>query len=146
MKSPLLSTFGIGSLRSWAVIGCVVSAIGLIALGAGLPIVAATVTLGFGNGLFVVGAIGSMMRLAAARQGATGTRMGVFGAAQAIAAGLAGLIATGLLDLARIVLPTEAAYATVFGLEAVLFLAAAVMAVFTLAHPRHPTQYLQPGE
>lgn len=131
-----LSTFGIGSLRNWAVIGCVISAAGLIALGSGLPVIAATVTLGFGNGLFVVGAIGSMMRLAAAKEGATGTRMGVFGAAQAIAAGLAGLIATGVLDLARLALPTQAAYATVFGLEAVLFLAAAVMALYTLSAPR----------
>ena len=62
----LLSQFRLGSLRFWAITGCVVSAIGLLALGAALPIVPATVLLGLGNGLFVVGAIGSMMQLAAA--------------------------------------------------------------------------------
>ena len=140
-----LSTLRMGSLRSWAVSGCVISAIGLIGLGAGLPLIPFTVVLGLGNGLFVVGAIGSMMRLASAREGAAGTRMGVFGAAQAIAAGLAGLIATGVLDLARLALPLDMAYATVFGLEAVLFLAAALVAARLLT-ARDLTPSLQPGE
>jgi BCD family chlorophyll transporter-like MFS transporter len=138
----ILSTFGVGSLRGWAVLGCIVSAIGLVGLGAALPLVPFTVILGFGNGLFVVGAIGSMMRLAAERAGATGTRMGVFGAAQAIAAGLAGLVATGTLDLARIAFSDAAAYGLVFGLEAVLFLAAALVALRLLK----PAPILQPGE
>ncbi len=143
----ILSTLRIGSLRGWAVIGCILSAAGLMALGAGLPLVPATVTLGLGNGLFVVGAIGSMMRLAAAKPGATGTRMGVFGAAQAIAAGLAGLIATGTLDVARMVLPDASAYALVFGIEAVLFLAAALVAARLLhAVPLMARPTIQPGE
>jgi BCD family chlorophyll transporter-like MFS transporter len=128
IAAGVLSTFGIGSLRGWAVMGCVISAIGLIGLGLIAPLVPFTVILGLGNGLFVVGAIGSMMRLASAREGAAGTRMGVFGAAQAIAAGLAGLIATGILDIARLALPLDMAYGTVFALEAVLFLAAALVA------------------
>ncbi|MEO1140393.1 MAG: BCD family MFS transporter [Pseudomonadota bacterium] len=139
-----MSTLRLGGLRTWAVTGCVVSAVGLLGLGAGAHLVLFTVVLGLGNGLFVVGAIGSMMRLAAAQQGATGTRMGVFGAAQAIAAGLAGLIATGTLDLARVALTDQAAYAAVFGLEAVLFLAAALVAVRVLHRPVVPQ--LQPGE
>lgn len=139
-----LSTAGFGNLRVWAVAGCFISAVGLFALGAGLPLVPATVTLGFGNGLFVVGAIGSMMRLAARDSGATGTRMGVFGASQAVAAGLAGLIATATLDLARVILPDASAYAAVFGLEAILFLAAALMAMRILDGAQ-ATQ-LQPGE
>ncbi|MEO0917174.1 MAG: MFS transporter, partial [Pseudomonadota bacterium] len=137
-----LSSFGIASLRIWAVVGCVVSAIGLLGLGAGASLMTFTIILGLGNGLFVVGAVGSMMRLAAARQGATGTRMGVFGAAQAIAAGLAGLVATGTLDVARLALNDAAAYALVFGFEAVLFLAAALVAMRLLK----PTPILQPGE
>ncbi|WP_110553642.1 PucC family protein [Pseudaestuariivita atlantica] len=143
-----LSTFGIGSLRGWAVAGCVISAMGLIALGAGLPLMPATVTLGLGNGLFVVGAIGSMMRLAAARAGATGTRMGVFGAAQAVAAGLAGLIATGTLDLARLAMPDASAYALVFGIEAILFLWAAIVALRLLspATAPAPAPLVHPGE
>ncbi len=137
-----LSTFGFGTLRGWAVIGCVISAVGLVGLGAGMSLVPFTVILGFGNGLFVVGAIGSMMRLAAERKGATGTRMGVFGAAQAIAAGLAGLVATGTLDLARLTFSDNTAYGLVFGLEAALFLAAALVALRLL----RPAPILQPGE
>lgn len=144
LAAGALSTFGLGSLRGWAVTGCIISALGLVGLGAGLPLVPFTMVLGLGNGLFVVGAIGSMMRLAAAQEGATGTRMGVFGAAQAIAAGLAGLIATGTLDLARVALPDGMAYAVVFGLEAVLFIAAALVAVRILHRPVTPL--LQPGE
>ncbi len=142
IAAGLLSTLRIGSLRSWAVLGCVVSAIGLIGLGAGASLIAFTVILGFGNGLFVVGAVGSMMRLASERAGATGTRMGVFGAAQAIAAGIAGLVATGTLDLARLAFSDAAAYGLVFGLEAVLFLAAAMVALRLLK----PAPMLQPGE
>lgn len=142
IAAGLLSTIRFGTLRFWAVTGCVVSAVGLVGLGAGLPLVPFTVILGLGNGLFVVGAIGSMMRLAAERAGATGTRMGVFGAAQAIAAGLAGLLATGTLDIARVVLSDAAAYGLVFGIEAVLFLAAALVALRLLK----PAPMLQPGE
>ncbi|MGR3433683.1 MAG: PucC family protein [Shimia sp.] len=142
-----LAGFGLGSLRMWAVTGCILSAAGLLALGATLPLVPSALLLGLGNGLFVVGAIGSMMQLAAAREGATGTRMGVFGAAQAVAAGLAGLVATGTLDLARLALPDAAAYGSVFALEAVLFCAAALMALRVL-DPRGaaPATPLQPGE
>ena len=102
--------------------------------------------LGLGNGLFVVGAIGSMMQLAAAHERATGTRMGVFGAAQAVAAGLAGLMATGTLDIARTVLPDAAAYGTVFTFEAALFLFAALMAARVMRAPAKPDATLVPGE
>ncbi|MEM9715758.1 MAG: BCD family MFS transporter [Pseudomonadota bacterium] len=137
----VLSALGLGSLRQWAVWGCIISAIGLLGLSAGLPILAFTVVLGLGNGLFVIGAVGSMMRLAAERRGAAGTRMGVFGAAQAIAAGLAGLIATGSVDLMRLTLPAEAAYGIVFGVEALLFLAAAFVASRLLtSEPRSQSQ------
>lgn len=145
LAAGALSTFRIGSLRAWSVIGCLISAAGLIGLGAGYALIPFTVVLGLGNGLFVVGAIGSMMRLASADKGAAGTRMGVFGASQAIAAGLAGLIATGILDIARLALPIEAAYGTVFGLEAVLFPAAALVAG-RLLNTRAYQPTLQPGE
>jgi BCD family chlorophyll transporter-like MFS transporter len=144
IAAGVLSTFGIGTLRGWAVIGCVLSALGLIALAATLPIMPSTVLLGLGNGLFVVGAIGSMMRLAAEQPGATGTRMGIFGAAQAVAAGLAGLLATGILDIARLSFADSTAYGLVFGLEALLFLAAAVVAGRLLQS--RPVVALQPGE
>ena len=67
------------------------------------------------------------------------------GAAQAIAAGIAGLIATGTVDIARLFLPLQSAYATVFALEAVLFLSAALVAVRLLHSSPHAPQ-LQPGE
>ncbi len=146
IAAGVLSTFGLGTLRGWAVLGCIISALGLIGLGAGAALVPFTVVLGFGNGLFVVGAIGSMMRLAAQQSGATGTRMGVFGAAQAIAAGLAGLVATGTLDLARLAFSDAAAYGLVFGLEAVLFLAAALVAMRLLKPAPVLQTGLQPGE
>ena len=72
--------------------------------------------------------------------------MGVFGAAQAIAAGLAGLIATGTLDLARLVLPDATAYATVFTLEAALFLAAAFVAARVMQGDGYSDATLVPGE
>lgn len=90
LMAGAFSTFRLGSLRTWAVAGCVVSAVGLMGLGAGAALVPFTVILGLGNGLFVVGAIGSMMRLAAAQEGATGTRMGVFGAARRLRPGWRG--------------------------------------------------------
>ncbi|MEM9198106.1 MAG: MFS transporter [Pseudomonadota bacterium] len=146
LAAGALASARIGSLRLWAMVGCCVSATALVGLGLGLALVPFTALLGFGNGLFVVGAIGSMMRLAAARQGAAGTRMGVFGAAQAIAAGLAGLLATGLLDLARIALPDAQAYGAVFGLEAVLFLAAALVAGRVLPLRTPAPAHAIPGE
>ena len=146
ISAGLLSHFGRGTLRFWAVTGCVLSAGGLMALGAGMPLMPSTVLLGLGNGLFVVGAVGSMMQLAAAHARATGTRMGVFGAAQAIAAGLAGLVATGLLDLTRMILPDAAAYAVVFTLEAALFLAAAVVAARVMQGNDMNDATLVPGE
>ncbi len=143
IAAGVLSTFRLGSLRFWAIAGCGISAAGLLALGGGLPLIPATVTLGLGNGLFVVGAIGSMMRLASEDAGATGTRMGVFGAAQAIAAGLAGLIATGTLDALRWVLDDAAAYGALFAAEAALFALAALVALSVL---RTPTPAAVPGE
>lgn len=145
IAAGLLSTLGYGTLRFWAVTGCLISAMGLLGLGGGFPLIPSTVALGLGNGLFVVGAVGSMMTLAANHERETGTRMGVFGAAQAIAAGLAGLMATATLDIARAFLSDAAAYGAVFTIEAVLFLFAALMALQILETRRAPTA-LQPGE
>jgi BCD family chlorophyll transporter-like MFS transporter len=146
IAAGLLAQLRLGDLRFWAVTGCVVSAAGLVGLGAGAPLTPATLTLGLGNGLFVVGAIGSMMRLAAGRAGTAGTTMGVFGAAQAIAAGLAGLAATATLDLLRAALPDATAYGTVFALEAALFLAAAGVAARVLGRTPAPMAEAVPGE
>ncbi|GGX69396.1 MFS transporter [Tateyamaria omphalii] len=146
IAAGVLSHLRIGSLRFWAVTGCVLSAFGLLGLGTGLPLVPSTVVLGLGNGLFVVGAVGSMMQLAAAHARNTGTRMGVFGAAQAIAAGLAGLVATGMLDLTRLILLDAAAYGTVFTFEAALFLCAALVASRVMRATETTDATLVPGE
>lgn len=126
----------LGSLKAWVVAGCTGSALALLALsvlgglahGSALMSVA-TVALGFFNGMFAVAAIGSMMALAGQGAGAReGSRMGLWGASQAIAAGFGGLAGAALVDGARAVFPTPTAFALTFALEALLFLAAAAMA------------------
>jgi MFS transporter, BCD family, chlorophyll transporter len=126
---------GIGSLRAWVVGGCAGSAATLLGIGLIGPlqvnlILPLTILLGFCNGVFAVAAIGAMMALAG--QGRTdreGTRMGLWGAAQAIAAGIGGLVGAVAVDALRLVLATDLAFASVFAAEAVLFLVAAGLAL-----------------
>ncbi len=126
----------LGSLRGWTIGGCVASALAFWGLvlaglqGAGWPLQANVFVLGVANGAFSIGAIGSMMRLAGeGQQAREGVRMGLWGAAQAVAFGLGGLVGTAASDIAHawIALPGTA-YATVFGLEAALFLFSAWLA------------------
>jgi BCD family chlorophyll transporter-like MFS transporter len=125
-----------GSLRLWTVLGCVASALSLLAIaasgvtGALAPLRAEIFALGASNGAFAVAAIGSMMGLAGSGAGSReGTRMGLWGAAQAIAFGLGGFTGTVGVDLARRAIAAPAsAYALVFIAEALLFLVAAIMA------------------
>jgi MFS transporter, BCD family, chlorophyll transporter len=143
----------LGSLRSWVVAGCLGSAasLGLLTLlgpiGPGAPLVPAVVTLGFFNGMFAVAAIGSMMALAGEGRGAReGTRMGLWGAAQAIAAGFGGLLGAASVDALRAILGQDApAFGAVFLAEAALFLAAAFMATRIMESRRGGAQ-LVPGE
>src|SRR6056297_1657861 len=144
----LATGFKIGALRNWVMTGCVGSAVALILItflgpiGPGAPLVPAVVLLGFFNGMFAVAAIGSMMALAGEGRGAReGTRMGLWGAAQAIAAGFGGLIGAALADAMRTVMTDPSAFGTVFVLEAMLYIASAVMAVRIM--DRDPT--LAPG-
>jgi BCD family chlorophyll transporter-like MFS transporter len=133
------SSFGgrfAGTLRAWMVGGCVLAAASLLALAAGpamgqaFPLAAAFVALGLGNGIFAAAAIASMMQMVGeGRERREGTRMGIWGAAQAVAFGTGGLIGAAAVDLARIVLGApHAAYAVVFVIDAMVFLAAAVLA------------------
>jgi len=127
----------IGSLRFWVVFGCLSSAVALCIVaalgqvGAGAPLSAAVMYLGFSNGIFAVAAIGSMMQLAGqGRTGREGTRMGLWGAAQAIAAGFGGLFGAGAVDAARLAFSSDGtAYGIVFAFEAVLFILAAAVAM-----------------
>jgi len=127
-----------GSLRGWTVAGCIASALTLLGLtAAGLsgppwPLHASVFALGVANGAFAVAAIGMMMALAGAgRAGREGTRMGLWGAAQAIAFGLGGFLGAAGVDIARIALGSPTiAYVVVFALQAVVFFyAARLMAV-----------------
>ncbi|MDM7949895.1 BCD family MFS transporter [Hydrogenophaga sp.] len=126
----------IGSLRAWTVGGCIASALALLGLmlaglhGAGWPLKLNVLALGVANGAFSIGAIGSMMRLAHEGGPArAGIRMGLWGAAQAMAFGIGGLIGTGASDLAHHLLALPgSAYATVFALESAAFLLSAVLA------------------
>jgi BCD family chlorophyll transporter-like MFS transporter len=71
-----------------------------------------------------------MMQLAGqGRGGREGMRMGLWGAAQAIAFGLGGLAGAGASDLARsLVASAPAAYGAVFIGEGMLFLASGLLA------------------
>ena len=124
----------IGRLRHWVMAGCVGSAVALAViaalgqLGLGL-LVPATIALGFFNGMFAVAAIGSMMALAGEGRGAReGTRMGLWGAAQALAAGFGGLLGAATVDVFRLWMPASTAFGAVFLAEAFLFLIAALIA------------------
>jgi BCD family chlorophyll transporter-like MFS transporter len=128
--------FRIGSLRAWVMAGCTGSALALLviamagqmAIGAAL-IQPATMALGFFNGMFAVSAIGSMMALAGeGREAREGTRMGLWGAAQAVAAGVGGVLGAGAVDLARHLVATPTAFGMVFIAEAALFVVATLMA------------------
>ena len=132
-----VSGLKIGSLRLWVFLGCLGSALSLIAISAfaynnfGLPISLPVAILGFCNGAFAVGAIGSMMQLAGNGQiNREGTRMGLWGASQAIAAGFGGLLGTILVDLLRLFFLNPAdAFGLVFSFEAILFVIAALMSL-----------------
>lgn len=146
--------FKLGSLRAWVIGGCLGSAAMLGALtmlgqlGAGAPLTPAVVGLGFFNGVFAVGAIGSMMALAGkGRHAREGTRMGLWGAAQALAAGFGGLMGAALVDVMRAGLGRDAtAFGTVFLIEAALFVAAAYMALRVMDRPAVRHDVLVPGE
>lgn len=144
--------FRIGALRSWVVAGCLGSAASLTlitmlgTIGPGAPFVAAVVALGVFNGMFAVAAIGSMMALAGeGREQREGTRMGLWGAAQAVAAGFGGLTGAAMVDLLRVSLNDVQAFGSVFVFEAALFVAAALMAVKIMDRRATPAA-LVPGE
>jgi BCD family chlorophyll transporter-like MFS transporter len=124
-----------GSLKLWTVAGCLGSAAALggmasAAYAASWPLHANVFGLGFFNGVFAVAAIGSMMALAGAQAaGREGARMGLWGAAQAGAFGLGGLLGTAMVDGMRALTgATAPAYAFVFAAEAALFVIAAWLA------------------
>lgn len=143
-----------GQLRQWAAAGCVASAITYAALVAS-PAVGdirffrgIVVLLGLANGVFAIGAIGSMMALTGDKtDGRAGLRLGVFGAAQALAYALGTLSGTAGVDLARAALgsPVEG-YLVVFGVEAALFVASAWLAMRSASRDRVASVFRRQGD
>ena len=126
-----------GTLRVTAMAGAVLSAIGLaiLALAPAAGLEAHTVfplaaILGIGLGAFTISAIGAMMAMAGAGgDGRAGLRMGVWGAAQALAFGLGGLVAGICVDLVALATGEMVfGYAVVFAGQALLFALAAMLA------------------
>ena len=145
----------LGSVQTWMVGGCLMSALAMGGLasaglqGGSWPLKANVVMLGVANGAFSIAAIATMMRLANAGGGdSQGTRMGLWGAAQALAFGLGGVLGTALSDVAHSLLGESGwAYASVFSMESVMFLVSALCAVHvgrfsntppTMEHTTHP--------
>lgn len=137
----------LGSVASWMVGGCLISALGMFGLcyaaywggfDQQLSLQPILYVLGMGNGLFSIAAISSMMHLATLEKRELqvgdqavqpGIRMGLWGAAQAIAFGLGGVVGSAASDLSKRWFSEPSwAYAIVFALEAMAFLMAAWMA------------------
>ena len=132
----LFKSRGASLLRLWIRGGCLLSAVALFLLcwgglsSATWPLEANVFLLGTANGGFAVAAIGAMMVLASAgQQKREGIRMGLWGAAQAIAFALGGFLGTVAVDLTRYWLDEPAiSYGLVFACEGFLFLVAASLA------------------
>ncbi len=149
-----VSFLKIGTLRAWVTAGCVGSAVMLTLIAAlgqlGIGFLTPAVTvLGVFSGMFAIASIGAMMQLAGqGRSGREGTRMGVWGASQAIAQGLGGFAGAALVDVLRLSGDTADAFGLVFLIEAILFLAAGLMAwrIIDGGRLRAPAPNLVPGE
>lgn len=148
-----------GLPRSFIVGGCFGSALALAVLAVSTqsaplwPLKVNIFLLGATNGAFAVAAVGTMMILAGkGHKSNYGMRMGVWGAAQAIAFGLGGVLGTVALDIGRWLTASDAlAFAAVFTIEASLFLISAVVATRIGQHVATPSATLSnaaimPGE
>ncbi|MGL4406191.1 MAG: BCD family MFS transporter [Notoacmeibacter sp.] len=140
-------------LKGFTIVGCLGSAAALagIAVSAGAtaywPLKTNVMALGFFNGMFSIAAIGAMMTLASGtgraggdarierggaeeNQSKEGIRMGVWGAAQAIAFGLGGFSGTVGVSVSQAITGNVPfSYALVFAIEALLFVLSAIIAV-----------------
>ena len=137
-----ISTFKLGSEKFWLITGCLVSAASLFLisiLGVNLADQAllkiAVLTLGIANGVFTAGILGTMMKLAS--EGSTadreGTRMGLWGASQAYAAGIAALISTSLVDtFSSFINQPAISYGMVFSIQGMLFILSAFFGIYII--------------
>lgn len=125
--------------KLWIIIGCLGSALMLgglsiaAAMGPTWPLKANVFGLGVANGIFAVAAVGAMLGLASdGSSSGEGARMGVWGAAQAIAFGAGGLLGALIVDLLRgTVADNSNAFQIVFVVEGAMFILAALVATGT---------------
>ena len=124
-------------MRTFVVTGCLGSTVMLCGLaiagfvGESWPLYSNVLLLGIANGVFAVAAIGAMMGLVSegARQ-RDGVRMGVWGAAQAVAFAMGGVLGTATVDIVRWLTGSVLhAYAFVFVGQALLFFVAVALAL-----------------
>ncbi len=122
----------------WIIGGCLASAVALLniaaaaAVGPGWPLRASILAMGITNGVYAIVAIGAMMNLVSAgHRNREGTRMGVWGASQAVSYGTGGFLGTFASDTAQHLLSSVSlSYALVFAAEASLYLIAACLAIW----------------
>ena len=127
----------LGSEKFWLITGCLFSALSLIIISVlGLtyrdPGILNSVVFLFGisNGVFTAGILGTMLHLASRGSGDnnTGTRMGIWGAAQAYATMIAVFVSTVLVDILGLMINSlPSVYAIVFLTAASFFIAAAFL-------------------
>ncbi len=127
----------LGSEKFWLITGCLFSALSLIIISVlGLtyrdPGMLNSVVFLFGlsNGVFTAGILGTMLHLASRGSGDnnTGTRMGIWGAAQAYATMIAVFVSTVLVDILGLMMNSlPSVYGIVFLTAASFFIAAAFL-------------------
>jgi BCD family chlorophyll transporter-like MFS transporter len=124
----------------WIVGACTASALALFniaaaaAVGPGWPLRASILVMGITNGVYAIVAIGAMMNLVSAgHRNREGTRMGIWGASQAVAYGTGGFLGTFASDTTQhLVSSVSLSYALVFAAEAGLYLFAASLAIWAV--------------
>ena len=124
----------------WIVGACVASALALFnialaaAVGPGWPLRASILVMGVTNGVYAIVAIGAMMNLVSAgHRNREGTRMGIWGASQAVSYGTGGFLGTFASDTTQHLLSSVSlSYALVFAAEAGLYLFAASLAIWAV--------------
>ena len=127
----------LGSEKLWLITGCLFSALSLFIISLlGLtyrdPGILNSVVFFFGisNGVFTAGILGTMLHLASRGSGDnnTGTRMGIWGAAQAYATMIAVFFSTVLVDILGLMMNSlPSVYGIVFLTAASFFIAAAFL-------------------
>ena len=131
-------------MRTFVVAGCLGSTVLLCGLAIGgfvgesWPLYPNVLLLGIANGVFAVAAIGAMMALVSeGKKHRDGVRMGVWGAAQAIAFAMGGVLGTATVDIVRWLTGSAVhAYAFVFVGQGVLFFVAVALALKISASAR----------